>query len=681
MIQSQTMQKLFRWAAVIGALVGLSGLVHPEGWVAPYAAAAIWLSWAVVVSGLSFWTQLRTDISFALFCVLACLAVFGNASVQGHGIYGPGLFQLPGIVFMLTLFSGRRWALGIGLLATVGVFWIHQQTPPMPGNLGNPDTLLRGVLSAMLLTGVIGSRVGLVLERHIQRIRESEKRYHDMFSATPCAVVLHRDGQIHEANAAAARLLGHADACALKDRRLDELRVAEAPSSPANPAAVADAANALPEGTTLLQLRHAQGHLIPVSRSSATVRVDDQACTLSFFTDETERIRAMEALETERKLLETILKASPHPIVIWDEDTHRITFANPAFEYLMAMSRGRLLGQDAQALGLCPIGQQVASTLAPDPRRQSWRNFDMAVQDAQGKTHLLSAALVKIRIHQRVHHLLMGSEVTEERRLQKEHEALLRLDRDLARQASQAKSQFLSRMSHEVRTPLNSILGFSELLQYDQSLTPDQRDNVDMVAQSGKHLLALINDVLDLSKIEAGQITFQIKPLPVHKLLHECEAMARPLAATYEIQLNLDLQVPETTRVQGDHLRLRQVVLNLLTNGIKYNRPGGTVTLGCEAIGDRLRIAVRDTGPGIAPELQAKLFQPFQRGAAEFSETEGTGLGLAIVKSLLEQMGGEIGYHTELGHGTEFWLTLPLWDTRDEAEQSGAPQASPTPAA
>jgi signal transduction histidine kinase/ActR/RegA family two-component response regulator len=228
-----------------------------------------------------------------------------------------------------------------------------------------------------------------------------------------------------------------------------------------------------------------------------------------------------------------------------------------------------------------------------------------------------------------------------------------------AEHANRAKTEFLSRMSHELRTPLNAILGFSQLLEMDD-LNDDQRENVGYIRKGGQHLLELINEVLDISRIESGQMTISSEPVGLVEVLDDAIALVRPLAATRSITIR-GAHAPCATHVMADRQRLKQILLNLLSNAIKYNRDGGSVQVRCARAGSgRLRIDVTDTGYGIAPELLGRLFRPFDRLGAEWSSVEGTGMGLTLSKGLAEAMGGSISVESRLDVGTTFSIELAL---------------------
>lgn len=229
-----------------------------------------------------------------------------------------------------------------------------------------------------------------------------------------------------------------------------------------------------------------------------------------------------------------------------------------------------------------------------------------------------------------------------------------------AQDASRAKSQFLSTMSHELRTPLNAILGFAQLLGVDpdEPLSERQEQNVGYITSAGRHLLDLITDVLDLARIEAGNIELDVQALDVGALVADCVRLVEGLASQRDV--GVEVGRPAAVTVQADAVRIRQALLNLLSNAIKYNSVGGAVAVEVSTSdAGTVRISVADTGPGIPPALAAGLFEPFNRLGAERGEIEGTGIGLSITRQLVEAMGGTVGFGTEVGRGSRFWIELP----------------------
>lgn len=228
-----------------------------------------------------------------------------------------------------------------------------------------------------------------------------------------------------------------------------------------------------------------------------------------------------------------------------------------------------------------------------------------------------------------------------------------------AEKANLAKSEFLSSMSHELRTPLNAVLGFAQLMASD-SPPPSaaQKQSIDQILQAGWYLLRLINEILDLAMIESGKVTMSQEAMSLADVLQDCRAMIEPQAQKRDIKMSFP-RFENLYYVHADRTRVKQVMINLLANAIKYNRDGGTVTVQCAMSGDnRVRVSVTDTGAGLAPEKVAQLFQPFNRLGQETSTEEGTGIGLVVTKQLVELMGGIIGVSSTPGIGSVFWVEL-----------------------
>src|SRR5262249_20152541 len=225
--------------------------------------------------------------------------------------------------------------------------------------------------------------------------------------------------------------------------------------------------------------------------------------------------------------------------------------------------------------------------------------------------------------------------------------------------ASKAKSEFLSRMSHELRTPLNAILGFGQLLER-QTPTPVQKNRIAHILTAGRHLLNLINEILDIARVESGRFQLSLEPVLVGQEVDEAIELIRPMAADRHIEIERFGLFEGSPSVLADRQRLKQVLLNLLSNAVKYNRPAGRVAVDLSAQeGERFRISICDDGPGIPADKRARLFSPFDRLGAEHTDTQGTGLGLALSKRLTEAMGGSIGEGGP-AMGACFWIEFPL---------------------
>jgi PAS domain S-box-containing protein len=264
----------------------------------------------------------------------------------------------------------------------------------------------------------------------------------------------------------------------------------------------------------------------------------------------------------------------------------------------------------------------------------------------------------------------MAIDITERKRAEED----LHAAREEAELANRAKSEFLARMSHELRTPLNAILGFAQLLEIDD-LGAERGESVQQILRAGRHLLQLIDEILDVARIEQGTLSLSIEPVHLREIVREALDLIQPLAASANIRIRT-----EASQFDGhalaDRQRLKQALMNLLSNAIKYNREGGDVTVSCGAApGGRVRIEVADTGPGIPAEMMDRLFLPFERLGAERTPVEGTGIGLSISKRLIELMGGEIGAESQIGRGSTFWVELEPAEAPEERVEQAAERA------
>lgn len=369
-------------------------------------------------------------------------------------------------------------------------------------------------------------------------------------------------------------------------------------------------------------------------------------------------IHATEQAERAKNQLDTILDTSPDPMLTIDTNGC-ITRINRVAEEMFGYEVGKMVGMKIEQLMPESYRERhvdLRKYFTENPNyRPMMEGKPQAVQRHDGSELKVEISLSHHQVNDETHVTATLRDIT-----QKELVKQQLIDaREEAERANRAKSEFLSSMSHELRTPMNAILGFSQILLMKEGLSNAHRDSVNEIYRAGRHLLGLINEVLDLAKIESGKLDLSIESIALKPLLDECFALTRPLADERGVILRcVDLG---EVAVNGDRSRLKQVLINLLSNGIKYNRDHGSVSIDIQPKGDKtLRILVSDTGSGIAEDKLMLLFKPFQRLVEATSGIEGTGIGLTLSKQLVELMGGAIGVESKEGEGSTFWVDLPV---------------------
>ncbi|MDP1647673.1 MAG: PAS domain S-box protein [Rubrivivax sp.] len=399
--------------------------------------------------------------------------------------------------------------------------------------------------------------------------------------------------------------------------------------------------------------------------------------------------RGQRALERSERRYRTLLDSAPD--AIYFNQGGRFTYVNPAALRLFgATDASELLGQpvfdrihpDHHAAVQARIaslldGRRVLPPLAERYLRLDGSEVDVEVTAAPYADDNERGLQVVVRDiterRQAERELQRLNDELEQRVV--ERTAALSAARDEADRANLAKSEFLSRMSHELRTPLNAILGFGQLLALDLK-NNGQAAHVREILNAGQHLLTLINEVLDLARIEAGHLSISTETVALRPLITECLVLLRPQAQVRQLSMAAPAAEGDW-HVRADRTRLKQVLLNLLSNAIKYNREGGWVRLRVEGQGEQWRLCVDDSGPGLDAAQQARLFVPFERLGAATTAVEGTGIGLALSRRLVESMQGTIGVHSQAGAGSSFWVQLPKALAQDgpEAPMAASPAA------
>jgi len=443
------------------------------------------------------------------------------------------------------------------------------------------------------------------------------------------------------------------------------------------PAVVASARSTLADGRPTdveARYRHADGSWRYIMTRRSLQR-DAHGAPLAFVgvgLDVTDRKRTEAALQVANARI--ALAARGAGIGTWERDlVTGETFWDAQMFVLRGLEPSGQPPSDEEWLAICHPDDRdsVLSILSRAVVTGEPATYEFRIQRPDGQWRWLASRMQPVRdaAGRVVRQTGVNWDVTEAR-----VNELERQERIAAQRENRAKNQFLARMSHELRTPLNAMLGFTQLMQLEAGLPAGQRERLRHVSDAGEHLLSLINDVLDLSRLESGEIRLRLEPVALDAAVRETlplverEAQARGVAVTCG---GLDAVV------RADPTRLRQVLLNLLSNGIKYNRDGGRVHLEATKEGDRVRLVVRDSGRGLEAAQLAHLFEPFNRLGIEREGIDGTGVGLAIVKSLVEAMGGRVDASSEPGVGSEFIVQLE--DAHLPAPHAAPP--SPAPAA
>ena len=429
------------------------------------------------------------------------------------------------------------------------------------------------------------------------------------------------------------------------------------------------AIDCLKRGATDYVLKHRLPRLVPAVRRALQEVQDRRERTRA--ENEVRRLNAaLEiALGQATSFLDSIIENLPDMVYVKDARQLRFVRFNRACEELFGMDRAHLIGRTAGELfpPAVATAYEESDRVALQERRIVDLPEEIVPTRQLGPRVLHTRKMPIFGPSGEPRHVLCISRDVTEHRTAEENARISKLE---AERANRAKSDFLSRMSHDLRTPLNAVLGFAQLLELEE-LPIEQADSVRQILTGGQHLLELINEVLDIARIESGQLSLSPEPVDVPDIVRHVVQLIRPLAAARGIVVSVAGGADPPVFARADRQRLTQILLNFLGNAVKYNRLGGSVSVQAAVMGEStVRISVADTGPGIPSEKLALLFTPFERLGAEQSAVEGTGLGLAVAKGLAEAMGGSVGVFAEVDCGSTFWVELP---------RSSAPAGSDAP--
>jgi PAS domain S-box-containing protein len=482
-------------------------------------------------------------------------------------------------------------------------------------------------------------------QRQTEEPQDCGELYRIIAETTPDAIFTRdEDGKILSVNSAAERMFGYTAA---------ELIGQPVTKVMANPNIDPAELRAARRKTSYLEVvgLDKSGREIPVSLSFGEFTRGGRRIFTAIVRDETERHRAA----TERAASEQKYRTAVNSVkeVIFQTDARGCwTFLNPAWTEITGFAMDESLGRSYQDF-IHPDNnehnRELLESLIAGKQEYCRHEIRYLTKDGAFRWLEMSARPMLDAAGDVAGASGTLNDVTEHRRVEEE----LRAAKEEAERASKAKDEFLSRVSHELRTPMNAILGFAQLLDMDD-LTPEQRSNMSRILRAGKHLLGLLNEILDMSRIESGRIAIELEPVDSAEVMKSAVELVQPLLA--ERGITLSTAEMDGVMVLADRQRLTQVFLNLLSNAVKYNRDNGQVVLGYKRVNGDVRIYVTDTGFGLSEDLLKKLFQPFERLGAERTNVPGTGLGLALSKRLVELMRGSVGVESKPGIGSTFWV-------------------------
>jgi PAS domain S-box-containing protein len=664
---------LFQWVAcIVIALVvsprtwdGASSQVHIHVWSAILIGGAISLFpvWMTRVWPGAFAT--RNVIAVAQMLMSALLIALTGGRIETH-------FHVFGSLVILSFY--RDWRVLVPATIVVGL-----------------DHFLRGVYLPYSVYGVLSAspwrsiehagwvvfeNVFLVIScfRSIREMRfianrtaaleASDQRSRQLFDDAPIgmAVVGLEDAKFKQVNGRFTQMIGYSEE-ELLDRTPLELTHSD------DLAESKRMVKAMLEGTERCSLEkrylRKNGEVLWANRTACVIRDKDGNARdfLIMVEDITERKRAEEAVREGQRKLEAALETNQlivdnsQDVICTVDDEGRFVTMNGASQSLWGYSPEELIGR--RYMELVHPDDHVLTEKAAADILVTGKVFDFVNRYIRKDGSIVSVLWSASWSASKKMLFCVAHDVTERSRI----EAALREAKVEADRANRAKSDFLSRMSHELRTPLNAILGFGQLLER-QNPSAQQLSRVEHIMSAGRHLLNLINEVLDISRIEAGHLQLSVEAVFIAEVFGEALALIRPLAADRSMKLSIDPSVNEDVYVLADQQRLKQVLLNLLTNAVKYSDVGGRISVSLDRSNStKTRLLVTDNGHGIAEDKLARLFTPFDRLGAEESSVEGTGLGLALCQRLMRAMGGEIGVKTKIGAGSTFWIELPATES------------------
>lgn len=627
------------------------------------------LAGSIAVTALFYWLGLYH------------LEIWPRTFIEGQGLtpfkigaeYGIiAILLVPTVLFYRQAKQSRSFD-ATSLYAATVITMLSELCFTLYSNLTGLFILLGHIYKVIAYIYIFKAIFVFVVREPYQKLYKSEQYNRTLFESSPIGLaVCTMDGLLVDINQAYADIIGRTIE---ETKRLTYWQITPEDYAEQEQCQLKSLETKQSYGPYEKEYSHKDGHRVPVRLLGRLIERDGENFIWSSVEDISAEVAADRArYESEqhfRQLAEHIRE------VFWLTDINKTTmiYISPAYETVWGRSCESLYAQplsfidsiheDDHARVKQAIMRQKEGPydeeyriVRPDGTVRWIKDRSFPIQDQSGETYRI-AGITEDITEEKLAHELLEQRVAERTEVLHRKEEELIVAKEEAERANLAKSQFLSRMSHELRTPLNAIIGFSQLLEADEGLNKDQRDSISEIHHGGRHLLYLINEVLDLAKIEDGHYAIDLGHVDLHTVLMECVALSFPLSAQYDVTLEVDDACAVQTDVYADRTRLKQIILNLLSNAHKYNNKGGKIELTCGVTEEgAVRLSVKDTGIGISQKQQAVIFEPFNRLGAEYSEIEGTGIGLTITKQLIEMMGGNIGVESEPGLGSTFWVDL-----------------------
>lgn len=646
-----------------------------------FTALQLWKKLPVVIN--RYWALLASIALAGLFYWVGLyqLDAVPRSFIQGQGLtpfkvtaeYGiVAILLVPALLFYLKAKTPQPYD-ARGLYAATVITILSELCFTLYANITGLFILLGHIYKVVAYIYIFRAVFLSVVREPYQRLYESEHYNRTLFeSASIGLAVCRMDGALLDINQSYANILGRDIEEA---KQLNYWQITPEEYAEQEQVQLDNLTTKKSYGPYEKEYLHKDGHRVPVRLSGRLIERDGEEFIWSSVEDISDEVAADRArYESEqhfRQLAEHIRE------LFWLTDINKksIIYVSPAYETIWGRSCESLYAEPTSFIDAIhpddrerilqailrqkdgPYAEEYR-VIQPDGTVRWVKDQSLPIQDQNGVTYRV-AGIAEDITEEKLAQELLEQRVNQRTETLRQKEEELIAAKEEAERANLAKSQFLSRMSHELRTPLNAILGFSQLLELDESLNENQRDAIKEIHHGGDHLLDLINEVLDLAKIESGNYEITPEQIDARTALTECVSLSAPLLVQYEVSLSIIDNEDIPANIYADITRLKQIILNLISNACKYNHKGGSIEIEySNTVDGKVRLSVKDTGMGISKDQQSHIFEPFNRLGAENSIIEGTGIGLTITKQLIEMMGGNIGFESKAGQGSTFWIDL-----------------------